>query len=80
MGGGQAASYCSALFSAPGSTDCSALEFSVLRATDPAGTERQLVERGGGAGKETQGMGWRGEGRAKLISIGESGAGQKVSY
>ena len=50
----------------PGIDRCSALEFSALRAADPAGTERNWWK--GQARKRKE----RGEGQAKLNSVGES--------
>ena len=53
-------------FFCPGIDRCSALEFYTLRATDRARTERELVERGGGARKERKRKGRvDGEGSSK---------------
>ena len=79
VGGGQAPSYCSELFSAPGLT---ALHWNFLRPRPPIELElRGNWWKGGRSRQARKGMGREGmgEGQAKLISIGESGAGQQVS-
>ena len=70
-------------FFCPGIDRCSALEFYTLQATDRAQTERELVERGGGARKQgnvLEGKGGWGRVKQNSFQLGQSRIGQKVSH